>query len=488
MQLVQTNRRAPALFAATLLIVTSACAINPATGKRQLMLVSEQSEIEIGAQNDRAVVAQMGIYEYPELQQYVDGIGQELAARSERAHLDWTFRVVDDPIVNAFALPGGYIYVTRGILAHLNSEAELASVIGHEIGHVTARHGANQMSKAQLGSAASIGLTVIAPEEMNQFGDIFNQGMGLLFMKFSRDDERQSDDLGLRYMVRANYDPRESPDVYDMLDRVSKAQSGGETVPGWLSTHPIPENRRERMNAAIAELQLDSSGTVTGEKKYLELMDGVVYGPDPREGYFRGSLFIHPDLRFLLDFPDAWDVQNLRQAVVGKSPRGDAMITLTLADAQHTSARQALDGFFGRPSVARVPPKMGQINGLTTAGSGFKGSTEQGTLEGRVGFIEYDGRIYQLIGYSTEQAWESYEGTIRAALASFDQLTDRRALNIQPQRMQIVEPRRTMSLDDFAREYEVTISINQLALINRLELNDTVEAGRKYKVVTGGPQ
>src|SRR6266550_1155940 len=180
------------------------CAVNPATGARQLMLISESQEIAMGRDYDQQVAASIGLYADTAWQRWIQQFGARLAASSERPNLPWTFHVVDDPVVNAFALPGGYIYVTRGILAHLSSDAGLAG-----------------------------------------------QALGVLFLKYSRDNESQADDLGLRYMRRGNYDPREMPHVFEMLTRVSQAQGGGR-VPEWLATHPNPENRRGRIEQEIA--------------------------------------------------------------------------------------------------------------------------------------------------------------------------------------------------------------------------------------------
>src|SRR5205823_13800609 len=193
-----------ATLAALVPLVAAACAANPATGARQIMLVSESQEIAMGRDYDRQIVASIGLYPDSALQRYIQQFGMRLAATSERPNLPWTFRVVDDPVVNAFALPGGFIYVTRGILAHLNSEAELAGVVGHGIGHGTARHSASQMSKQQL---AQIGLAVgsIASPEFGRYAGVASAGLGVLFLKFSRDDESQADHLGLRYMRRAAY-------------------------------------------------------------------------------------------------------------------------------------------------------------------------------------------------------------------------------------------------------------------------------------------
>src|SRR6059058_5783318 len=203
-----TARRWAARLAMLAGVGAGGCAVNPATGSRQLMLISESQEIAMGRDYDKQVAASIGLYPDSGLQRYMQQFGARLAGSSERPNLPWSFRVVDDPVVNAFALPGGYIYVTRGILAHLNSEAELAGVVGHEIGHVTARHSASQMSKQQL---AQLGLAVgaIASPELGRYAGLASQALGVLFLKYSRDNESQADDLGLRYLRRAAYDPRE---------------------------------------------------------------------------------------------------------------------------------------------------------------------------------------------------------------------------------------------------------------------------------------
>ena len=199
-------------------VATVTCARNPATGKRELMLVSESQEIAMGQENDPAIVAQMGLVADSGLQRYVRDLGMALAKKSERPNLPWSFRVLDDPTINAFAVPGGFIYVTRGILAHMNSEAELVMVLGHEVGHVTARHSAAQMSQQQLAQVGLMTGMVLAPE-LAQYAQAAQQGLGMLFLKFGRDDERQSDELGLRYMLRTGHDPRQAPQMFTMLTR-----------------------------------------------------------------------------------------------------------------------------------------------------------------------------------------------------------------------------------------------------------------------------
>jgi len=459
------------------------CAINPATGKRQLMLVSESQEIALGRENDKTITAQMGLYDDDALQAYVQWLGRRLAARSERPGLEWTFRVVDDPVVNAFALPGGYIYITRGILAHMESEAELAAVIGHEIGHVTARHSASQISKAQLAQAGFNVGAILAPEQAARFGNLAQSGLGLAFLKFGRDDERQADDLGLRYMVAAGYDARQMADVFDMLDRVS-ASSGAGGTPGWMSTHPAPENRRERAEARIAALNYDFTQSSVGRQEFLQRIDGMAFGVDPRQGYFKDRLFLHPELGFRMEFPEGWKLQNLRQAVAGLSSEEDAVVQLTLSGERTPEA--ALEKFFARDGVTRTGPAMVSISGLRTAGDGFLLENEPGKLKGRVGFVEHEGRVFQLVGYAPEYRWSVYEAEVRRTMASFDRLTDRRALDVGAKRLQIVQVDRAMTLDEFASRHSASVPTKTLALINRIDEGDRLATGRSYKIVTGG--
>src|SRR5215212_3095239 len=196
-------RKATLLIA---LVFVAACSTNPATGKRQFNIVSESQELAIGQQSHAEIIQQFGVYdEKPELNRLVDRIGHELASKSERPNLPWTFTVLDTPIVNAMALPGGYIYVTRGMLERINSDDELAGVIGHEIAHVTARHSAQQISKQQLAQFGLVlGAVVAGPEVLQQYGQLAQLGLGLLFQRYSRQHESEADLLGTGYMAEAD--------------------------------------------------------------------------------------------------------------------------------------------------------------------------------------------------------------------------------------------------------------------------------------------
>src|SRR5688500_990233 len=281
----------------------ASCARNPVTGKNELSLVSEGQEIEMGRQASQEVAQSIGFVEDPELQAYVAGIGKRMAAKSERPHLPWEFHVVNDAAVNAFAIPGGFIYVTRGLLAHMNTEAELASVLGHEIGHVTARHSVQQISKAQL-ATLGLGLGSILSSDVAQFAGIASQGLGVLFLKYGRDAETQADQLGFKYALGLNYDVREMANVFQTLNRASQVGGGGGRLPEWLSTHPNPENRVAQTEERLDTLQVSLANTTVGRSEYLRQIDGITFGEDPRQGFFQGGTFYHPDMRFQLQFPD----------------------------------------------------------------------------------------------------------------------------------------------------------------------------------------
>jgi predicted Zn-dependent protease len=460
-----------------------ACATNPATGAKQLMLISESQEISMGRDYDKQVVASIGLYADSGLQRYIQQFGTRLAATSERPNLPWTFRVVDDPVVNAFALPGGFIYVTRGIFAHLNSEAELAGVVGHEIGHVTARHSASQLSKQQI---AQVGLAVgtIASPEFGRYAGLASQALGVLFLKYSRDAERQADDLGLRYLRRGNYDPREMPHVFDMLDRVSQAHSGGR-VPEWLATHPNPENRRGRIEHEIAAGPQNFAGTTVNREPYVQRLDGLVFGANPREGYFKGNEFFHPELRFRMTFPEGWTTSNGKEAVVAVSPQKDAVVELALA--KEPSADAAARAFVSQQGITGGFPTGGRVSGQPAVSTPFAAATESGTLRGTALFVEYAGAVFRLIGYAPEARWATHQAVAERALRSFAPLTDPNALNAQPLRLDIVKIDRRTTIEQLAHDRPSPAPVATLALINQVEPTTPLEPGRLVKWVVGRP-
>ncbi len=463
-------------------IAAGACAINPATGRRELMIVSEEQEIAMGREYDPQIVAEMGLVPDSALQRYVRTLGTRMAAQSERPNLPWSFRVVDDPVVNAFAVPGGFVYITRGILAHFNSEAQLVAVLGHEIGHVTARHSAAQMSRQQL---AQMGLAVgsAVSERFAQMAELGSAGVGVLFLKYGRDDETQADNLGLRYMRRTNHDVREMPGVYAMLASLSGG-SGARGTPSWLSTHPAPEDRQARMQRAIAAIPAESIGTIVERESYLQRLNGMVYGSNPRQGYFVGQRFNHPDMRFTMTFPDGWATQNATQAVSAISANKDAMIQLTLSKAPSAdSAARAFASQQGLQAGTVVRPALRGFTG--SASFPFSALAQADTLRGTVMFVEHAGVVLQLIAYGPAAGWRAQQTVAEAALRSFAVLTDRAALDVQPRRVQIVRVERAMTIEQMRSGRASALTAEELALLNQVRVGEVLSVGRGVKWVVG---
>ena len=460
----------------------AACATNPATGGHMLALVSESQEIAMGKEADPAIAAQMGLVDDSGLQAYVAGLGARVAAVGERPHLPWTFRVVDDPIINAFALPGGFIYVSRGILAHFNSEAELVAVLGHEVGHVTARHSVSQMSKQQL---AQVGLAVtsIAAPKLAQYSSLAGQGLGLMFLKFGRDDETQSDALGLRYMRRLQYDVRQMAGVYTMLGRVSAA-SGGEAIPSWLSTHPAPADREQRINAAVAAIPPDSLGTTVRREEYLRRINGLVYGENPRHGYFKATQFYHPDLKFQLAFPAGWQTYNTQQAAGAVSAKKDAMLELS-GSGRGSAPDSAARAFFGNQAVQGTPARV-QINGLPAVAGPFTATTQDGVLQGYAAFVSHEGIVFRLLGYATQASWSGNAAAVETAIKSFARLTDPKILAVQPHRVEVVRLDRDMTVAEFLQRYPAPVPAATVALLNNVDVNGTIKRPAGKRIV-GAP-
>jgi len=203
-----------------LLFWISSCAVNPVTGRQELMLLSEPDEIQFGRQTDGQVVQEYGLYEDAKLTAYLNDICQRLGKISHRPNLTYHFKVLDVSVVNAFAVPGGYVYFTRGILASLNNEAELAAVMGHEIGHITARHSARQYSQAQL-AQLGLGVGMVFAEKIPALSELAQLGVGMLFLRFSRDNERQADDLGVEYSSKVGYDATQMASFFETLERMN---------------------------------------------------------------------------------------------------------------------------------------------------------------------------------------------------------------------------------------------------------------------------
>lgn len=448
------------------------------------MLVTEGQEIQMGREADPQVSAGYGLVDDPALQRYVSDLGLRLAAVSERPDLPWSFKVVDDPIVNAFALPGGFIYVTRGILAHFDSEAELAGVLGHEIGHVTARHSASQMSQQQLQQIVLVGGILVSENFREYVAPAAMAALPLLNMSFSRADESQSDELGLRYISRVGYDADAMIGVFQMLGDVGGGGAEGR-LPEWQLTHPYPENREADMRRIIAETGVSRDGLVNRDA-YLDRIGGMMYGPNPREGYFEGSRFLHPDLAFEVTFPGGWNTVNQRTVVAGIAPNEDGVVALAVADGAGAPDAEVRDFLRGEGITGGTVTERDQ-GGIQVARAPFEATTENGSLRGEIAFLRYGDLTFRILGYSDAAGWASYGSAVSSTISSFAEVRDARVLGVQPQRLDIVTVNQAMSLNSFVQNNPQPVSVDVLARLNRVSAGSVLSAGTRIKVVVGSP-
>jgi len=460
----------------------SSCAVNPVTGKRELNLMSESQEVKLGAQSDPEIVAQFGLYDDPKIATFIDGMGQKMARISHRPNLAFHFRVVDSPVINAFALPGGYVYFTRGILGYMNSEAEVAGVLGHEIGHVTARHGAKAYTRAQI---AQIGLAAgsIASARFRQFGDIAAQSIGLLFLKFSRDQERQSDGLGVQYSTKIGYDATNMSHFFGTLNRLRS--ESGQSLPNWQSTHPAPEEREAKTLALARSAQAEAQQKTfrTERNRYLKLIDGLVFGEDPRQGFVENGFFYHPQLDFQFPVPTDWQLVNTPEAVQMVNKEQSAGIQFTLA--KQATAREAAETFVANSKATVNYTDLIKVNE-------YPAEVRQTTLAGKQGelgvlsyFIAKGGHVYTFHGFAAAKSYSKYQATFKRTMTGFNRLRNSKAKNVKPTRIKVLKVRRKTTLRDFlAKHPSKKTPPEKLAIVNGMKLTDTLKPGVLVKVLS----
>lgn len=471
------------------LVIVMSCARNPVTGKKQVVLMSEQQEIAMGVQADPEIVASFGLYPDSSIQRFMNEKGRQMAAISHRPNLNWQFRVLDADVINAFAVPGGFVYFTRGILANMNNEAQFAGVLGHEIGHVTARHSVSQQTRQVFGQLGIIA-AVIAKPELAQFAEAASQGLQLLYLKNSRDHESQSDELGVEYSSKVGYDAREMAKFFQTLEREMAYKSGNQRLPEFLSTHPNPGNRFVNVTSLANKWQTENSKSnmTINRNSYLKLINGIVYGEDPRQGYRENNVFYHPELKFQFNTPAGWQYQNSPQSVTMAPADGSALVQLSLG--KGNSPKEAAQTLAQNAKLQVTESRDITVNGLPAyAIVGTQSQQDQSgrsvpTVSALIYFIQYNNLIYQLIGASTPATFANYSTSFRSYFDSFKQLTDPSKINVKPDRIEVVTVNRNQTLRQFFESYKLpTAKMEEYAIMNGMQLTDNLTQGMMVKIV-----
>lgn len=480
------------LAALPIACLVTACAVNPVTGKRELALMSEAQEIELGRKADADIRRTMGVYNDPELQQYVQRIGLQLAKSSERPHLPWSFAVVDAPAINAFAVPGGFIYLTRGILPFLDDEAELAGVLGHEIGHVTARHTVAQHSRQ---TAAGLGLGVLGVfiPAVGRAAPIAEAGLGALFLKYGRDDEREADRLGVAYNARNGWDPAGVAGMLTTLAELEEASGQRRGVPNWLSTHPAPADRVQEVKVFVDEARKTSNASTTNRPAFEAQIDGIIFGDSPEKGVVRGGEFLHSDLRFGLRFPQGWEISNTDEQVAAKRPNAEHYMLLELVPpAQAGSLDQLAQQQMAKAGLTLVDGGRTRINGLDAFVGTYRGSLQGlGVAGARAAHILHNDRVYLIAGLAPAAQFNSAAGAFDQTIGSFRPLTAAQAAAIRPNRIDLHTARAGDTWASLvSRATESGLRPSTLAIMNDYQPSEAPRAGDRLKIVItdGGPQ
>ncbi len=483
-----TVRRFRDTLAGLALLALAACAVAPGTGRTIFTGgLTPEKEAELGAQEHKKVLEEFGgAYDDPALTRYVSSVGALLARTSEMPNLDFTFTVLDSPIVNAFALPGGYVYVTRGLLALADSEAELAGVLAHEIGHVTARHTAERYGQSILAQTTAIGAELLLGEAA---GDLAGTG-GLLFVRsWSRDQEYEADLLGVRYLSRVRYQPQAMAGFLTRLQAHSRLEAETQGRPGavdqfsLLQTHPRTADR--------IELAIREAGTkpvtdpLVARDIYLSKIDGLLYGDNPREGVIRDRRFLHPDLRLAFEVPDGFTLFNNPTKVVARGPRGAAIIF----DRDRNPAGRSMTGYLVRDWARETPlwdVEALTVNGLAAATGRTQVRGREGPLDLRLIAIEGDpGWVYRFLFVTPPGLTSDLSEELRRTTYSFRRLSQSEAAAIKPRRLRLYTVRPGDTSSRISRRMSVEGDrLKHFLVLNGLSRSDPILPGQVVKIVT----
>lgn len=465
------------LFSQILFLLPS-CVVNPATGQKDFLVMSEKREKGLGQSYNPQVVGEMGIYQDAKLQKFIETKGQQMAKVSHRPNLGYKFQIVDSHVVNAFAVPGGYVYFTRGIMAHFNNEAEFAGVLGHEIGHITARHSAKQMRNATLAQVGTIATAIAFPRQFQQFGDLAQNGLGLFLLKNGRDAESQSDVLGVLYSSQIGYDAKEMAGFFNTIHRIS--EESGQSVPTFMSTHPDPVDRNKNVKQMATDLQSKAPKKYkVNRDSYLRMIDGLLYGEDPKQGFIENNVFYHPELRFEFPIPNGWRTANTPSQFQMASVDGKAMATLSLA--AETSLDAAAQAALQKNELTLKKKDNIRVNGLPAIAMV---STKPNELEVLTYLIQYDGKIYKLHGLSTPADFNRNYSTFKQIFDNFRELTDQSKINKLPERIKIVTVKSNATLKQALTSSGMKSDRHkELSILNGMELNDRVKTGMLIKTI-----
>ncbi len=472
----------------SLLILLQACATNPVTGKQDFVLMSESEEISLGHNYHQQLIKEMPVYADQNLAAYVEEVGQRVARASHRPNLNYRFTVIDSTQVNAFALPGGYIYITRGLLAYLNSEAELAAVLGHEVGHVTARHAVRQHSASTAAGVAGAVLEATTGVQGSQ--DLFNVFGKAILSGYGREHELESDRLGAQYLARTGYDPQAMLEVIGVLknqelfERQLAREEGREprAYHGVFASHPDNDKRLQEVVAEANQLKTGTSARIA-RSEFLNHIDGLAFGDSEKDGVVNDSSFLHKPLDFGLTFPQGWQIENLPERLIAAAPNKAAYLQITAEPlAKPVPQTRYLEQKGARNITGGSPLKIDGIEAYTATAPI---STNFGRRTARF-IVLYDrGHAYLFTGVSRDAAKQGqFDQQFTAVARSFHRLSSKEREIAEGLSLHLIKAKPGTRIASLAGSSPIPRHAEaQLRLLNDLYPAGEPEAGQTLKIV-----
>jgi len=484
-----------------ILVISTLLAANIVTSG-QALAMSEEEEIAIGKEAHKAILQTYRVYNNQDLQEYVQYVGDKLAEHSERNHLDYHFLILDSEEVNAFALPGGYIYITRGLMAYLNTEAELAAVLGHEIGHVSARHASKQESASKIAdigkaAAAILGSMYVPGLNPNVSHDLLGVGSEALLKGYGRDHELESDQLGAEYLVRSGYDPQALLDVIATLKdqesyefKLARLEGRKPRVyHGLFASHPDNDTRLQEVIKTADTLSAEVNGpavtgTITSDSAYLAMTNGLSYGEDARQGILRDQNFYHGPLGYSMRFPKRWEIENHKNTILARTKTDSSLIQVSMMAADPKLSQQ--DFMLQRMGLKRLSNGQNlNINGLAAHTAMSVINSPYGSRLSRITVIYYGRRAYIITGTSKDAGGiKRFDGEFLKTAKSFRPMSREERKAAGQQRIKVILADETTTYDSLARTSPLYhLAEEQLRLLNGDYPNGVIEPGDMVKII-----
>ena len=467
------------------IVVIWGCAVNPVTQKREIMIYSDADEVEMGRKAHAEVIRQYGKYDDLNLQRSINDIGQSLARNSHRPNIQYHYEVIDKPFINAFALPGGYVYITRGLLAYVNSEAELAGVLGHETGHITARHGVKRLQKAMASQFILVGVAIATESE----GLV--QGSSILLtaalQTYSRRDEYQADELGSLYAFKAGYDPKESMGFLKTLKKMDKTTPSAVEV--IFRTHPLTEDRIERVEAQAREFSQQSKGAdlKIRSNEYISLLNGLVFGPGEKDGVIAENVYRNRFYRFSISAPTGWKMErkDAGGSIMMKHPTRDYYCqTLVFELEAEMTPGQFAQSFEAQAGLKRVSGSSRKISGQDALVAFYYSTSSRGIpLAIEIAYVVRGKACFMVVGYTRTSLFDQAKPSFRQVMGSFRFLSQTEVERIPLYRLKVYTVGEGDTFHSISKRFYGTPDrAGEIMEFNGMTEESSLQPGKKLKI------